>query len=232
MQVGLGRWAETYMHIIESFIDVIQVLVVGHEFVDPESTFQVICLSASVSSAIVHSAKNERGEKEKELKGTEGEEEERRTIDNTRHLCPSLDTTKCGSTPYSPSNQLESVHQLHSCIPLSFSSGDERQDLRSGRDLSTGGSYSDNSRYSPSFMTTFKSLPHYLHLGISFHWGDSLMMMVAQLALQKTYNTRSIIGVIKSTISLCDEVLDDILSLGKIFRVDKLGLSHQLYSLI
>lgn len=81
-------------------------------------------------------------------------------------------------------------------------------------------------------MTTFKSLPHYLHLDISSYWEDLLMMMVAQLALQKTYNTRSIIGIIKSTISLCDEVLDDILSLWKIFRVDKLGLSHQLYSLI
>lgn len=30
------------MHIIESFIDIIQVLVVGHEFIDPESTFEVI----------------------------------------------------------------------------------------------------------------------------------------------------------------------------------------------
>lgn len=48
-------------------------------------------------------------------------------------------------------------------------------------------------------------------------------MMVAQVALQQTYNTCSIIGIIKSTISLCDEVLDDILSLGKIFRVNEIG---------
>jgi len=37
------------------------------------------------------------------------ERKEKRTIYNTGHLGPSLDTTKCGSPPYSTSNQLESI---------------------------------------------------------------------------------------------------------------------------
>jgi len=34
------------MHIIETLVDIIQFLVVGNEFVNPQGTLEVICMSA------------------------------------------------------------------------------------------------------------------------------------------------------------------------------------------
>jgi len=83
------------MHIIETLVDIIQFLVVSDKLVYPKGTLEVIYMSAAHSnSASVSIEKVKRKEK--------------RTVYNTGHLGPSLDTTKCGSPPYSTSNQLES----------------------------------------------------------------------------------------------------------------------------
>ena len=87
------------MHVIETLVDIIQFLVVGNELVYPEGTLEVICMSAAHSNPASISIKKV-------------ERKEKRTIYNTGHLGPSLDTTECGSPPYSTGNQLESMTKL------------------------------------------------------------------------------------------------------------------------
>jgi hypothetical protein len=78
------------MHIIESFIDIIQFLMMGNEFVYPESSLEVVCISAPNPFCLQSSVfAIEEYRSCREGKGIE------RTINNTGHLGPSLDSSEC-----------------------------------------------------------------------------------------------------------------------------------------
>jgi hypothetical protein len=80
------------MHIIESFIDIIQFLMMGNEFVYPESSLEVVCISAPNPFCLQSSVFAI--EEYRSCRGGEGGRIGR-TINNTGHLGPSLDSSEC-----------------------------------------------------------------------------------------------------------------------------------------
>jgi hypothetical protein len=74
------------VHVVETFVDVVQGLVVSYEFVNPKSTLQVVYEESYQPSF--------GGRRRDQLL----------TIDNAGHLSPSFDTSESGASPYSTCN--------------------------------------------------------------------------------------------------------------------------------
>ena len=139
----------------------------GHKFVNPEFTIKVICNKVSSIFLPESSSRITRPSREvsREVRNEDDDGDEHGhekggglTIDDTTHFGPAFDTTECGSSPYSTRNQLESIHyqsQTLTGFPLGLRcrTVSREEDIRSGRDLGTGRGDTDDSGYTPSFMT-------------------------------------------------------------------------------
>ena len=128
------------MHVVEAFVDLGELAVVGDVLVDLDLALEVVCTPISIPNSVNTWAI--------------------RTLNEARKLGATLDTTERGSTPGAPSYQLESAPRMseNGCYRSTI------RYLRASRDFLASRSNTNDGADTPALVASLKRSPHDMDL--------------------------------------------------------------------